>query len=63
MGASYAGLRATGLPSSAFRSGYGAAINVEQNIYDFGRTVAASRPRRRGAKKSRANAVFSLPMY
>ncbi len=38
MSNSTAGLGLSGITNSAFRSGYGASINLEQNIYDFGRT-------------------------
>jgi CzcA family heavy metal efflux pump len=38
MSNSYAGLRITGISNSAFRKGYGVSLNLEQNIYDFGRT-------------------------
>jgi multidrug efflux pump subunit AcrB/outer membrane protein TolC len=38
MSNSTAGLRVTGLSNSAFRKGYGVSVNLEQNIYDFGRT-------------------------
>ncbi len=38
MSNSTAGLRVTGLSNSAFRKGFGVSLNLEQNIYDFGRT-------------------------
>ncbi len=50
MSNSTAGLRLTGLANSAFRKGFGVSVNLEQNIYDFGRTqsrIEAERARRR----------------
>jgi len=46
---SYAGLGLTGISGSAFRKGATGSVNVEQNIYDFGRTssrIEAEKARR-----------------